>query len=270
LLDVTGSMSGWPKMILEKMPTLYIETNNAIQGITPAYAENHSNKLKEVLEISIIAIGDTRRDSYSSDKYPIQVTDFTNYGGLQEKIKEIYPEGGGGGNSCESYDMALYYVLNHCKVKDKNPILIIAEDERFYEDVDKDEIKRYIGDSIEERIKTQSIIDKLKQKFSTYVLKKEYGRGAEEQWREAMGKDRVIMMEDPKRLVDAAIVAAAHASGHLDVGLEWIERRQTKSQVEEVKNYFKNLIKSQKTQKRGGKKSVDDLLEDMHPFRRKK
>lgn len=269
LLDVTGSMSEWPRLILEKLPTLYVETNNAIQGITPDHAEKHSKKLEEALDISIIAIGDERM----GDDYPIQVTDFVKYGGLQEKIKSIYPEGGGGGNAKESYDLAIYYVLNHCKTKDKNPICIIAEDEGYYDYSNPDEIKKYIGDNIDERIKTKTMLQQLSKKFQTYVLRKYYsGHNSEieAQWKAGVGNNRVIEISDAKRLVDAAIVAAAHSAGQLDAGLEWIKRRQTESQISEIEHSFRNLITKQKKKKEKNKNGLDEILDELHPFRKKK
>ncbi len=264
LLDVTGSMSKWPRLILDKMPTLYVEANNAVQGITPEYAEKNKYQLHDALDISIIAIGDSR----TGDNYPLQVTDFVKGEELEKTIQSVYPEGGGGGNGKESYDLAIYYVLNHCKSKDKNPVCIIAEDEGYYDNARVSEIKKYVGDEIKENINTKRMLKKLSKKYETYVLRKNYGSSAEEiikkQWMAGVGEDKVIMMSDPKRLVDAAIVAASHAKRNIEVGLDWIRRRQTESQIAEVEEYFSKLM----TKKEKKNKKLDDVLNELHPWRK--
>ena len=61
IVDVTGSMQKWPKLIFEKIPTLYNEANVAIQGLDLKNLEK-GKKASDNLELAVIAIGDAYVD----------------------------------------------------------------------------------------------------------------------------------------------------------------------------------------------------------------
>lgn len=143
VVDVTGSMKEWPKMIFEKIATLYNEANLAMQGVSLEKAKA-VKKVDSLLEMAVIAVGDAKYDMY-----PLQVVDFCKGADLVKGVDKILGEGGGGPFGCESYELAAYYLLNHCKVqKGVKPVCIFACDEEFYKDVDREEVKGIVGSDI--------------------------------------------------------------------------------------------------------------------------
>ena len=238
VVDVTGSMNKWPGLIFEKIPTLYNETNAILQGIDLDELKN-GKKLEQLLELAVLAVGDAKGDSF-----PLQVLDFSKGPDLVNGVNTIFPEGGGGGNAKESYDLAAYYTLHHCKTpkipKSVKPLLIIAGDEGFYDTIDKRLVKKYIGDDLDNSLTTETMMKKLASKYDTYLLRPEecyeadtYAR-IHKQWQDVLGVEKVYKMTDPKRLVDCVIGIASLHADKFDLGVQILERRQTASQVKEV------------------------------------
>lgn len=252
VVDVTGSMGKWPSLIFEKIPALYNETNVALQGLDPDELAAGNKTADSLLELAVLAVGD-----YKHDRFPIQVVNFSKGPDLVNGVNKIHPEGGGGGNAKESYDLSLYYILNHCEMpnipQDFKPPLIIAGDEGFYTEVSKDVVKRYIGDDLAHDLKTEDVIRKLMQKFDVYILRPE-GDGyppiayqaIRHQWNEVLGSQRVMLMSDPERLVDCVIGICAYSADHFQIGEKLLERRQTPRQVQEVMKILHPLLEKDK------------------------
>jgi len=101
-LDVTGSMGKIPEIIVkEKLDKIMSTLIN--HGVNDA-------------AVFFGAIGD-HNTGYYSDKYPLQVGQFES--GTDELVKclsSVYIEGGGGGNSCESYCLAHYFAGKHTSI----------------------------------------------------------------------------------------------------------------------------------------------------------
>ena len=88
-VDVTGSMGNWSKVMYDKMPMFYG------QLLTQGYAEGP--------DICFAGIGDA-----TTDQAPLQVTKFAKGIDIDEEIKKLWLEGGGGDRDwpCESYELA--------------------------------------------------------------------------------------------------------------------------------------------------------------------
>jgi len=263
LLDQTGSMGEAPKYIIEKMPTMYSESNAAIQGKKLSELSK-GEKLEDKLEIAVIAIGDERNNELN----PLQAVDYAQGGILVKNVLNIYPEGNGGGNARESYDLGLYFALNHVKtpkIDGIKPIMVIVGDEGFYEDIRKTEIKKHTGDVLSGNLKTRDVIKDLTNKFDVYMLRPElsydsttYAR-IHKQWQDVLGRERVLKMEgEYKRLVDCFIGICGFAADNFEEAEAMLKRRQTPSQVSEVLATLHPLLSSKDSSsgssKRTGKK----------------
>lgn len=251
IVDVTGSMKDWPGKIFEKMPTLYNEANAVMQKV-PLAELKAGKKLENLLDIAVIAVQDVMNAT------PIQVVDFSQCKKLSDGVNRI-AVGGGGGNEVESYDMAIHYVLNHCKLpnvpKGTKVPLIIAGDEGFYEEVDPAEMERWIGDKQVKERDTSKLIKQLCDEYNVYVLRPEpfydastYAR-IHKQWTEAVknGDERVMRMKTPERLVDCIITLCAHSAKNIDEGVAMLKRRQTEAQVSDVLETLHPLLKGKVT-----------------------
>lgn len=226
-VDVTGSMRTLPALIFEKLCILY---NEALFFIP--------EELKNSFEISFAAIG----DAYT-DQVPIQITDFAKGFELDKNIKTLYPEGGGGGQARETYELIAYYYLKRCEMPNTlqtvRPMLIIIGDEGYYSKVNRSHIINYIGDPPKTDLISDEVFEELRKKFDVYILRIEYSSPSEEKeinrlWIEALGKERVIMMKDPRRVVDTILGLIAANVDTFDQFKERIEVRQTPEQVKEV------------------------------------
>ena len=255
ILDQTGSMGESPKYMIDKAPTLYAESNAAVQGKKLSELAS-GEKLEDKLEIAVIAIGDAR----NNESAPLQAVDYAKGADLVKNVLKIFPEGNGGGNARESYDLGMYFALNHTKtpsVKGVKPILVIVGDEGFYEDTRATEIRRYTGDDLSENLKTRDVIEKLTKKFDTYMLRPEIGSyyqdaydTIQKQWEEVLGKERVLKMTEYKRLVDNFIGICGFAADNFSEAEAMLRRRQTPEQVDDVLKTLHPLLSSKSTTKR--------------------
>jgi hypothetical protein len=111
-LDVTGSMGSAARNCAAKLNDI----------MTNLYA-----KVTDV-EFLMMGIGDL-----SYDQAPIQATQFESDVRILDQTTKIYFEGGGGGNSFESYTAAWYFGLHHtdldCWKRGKKGIIITMGDE---------------------------------------------------------------------------------------------------------------------------------------------
>jgi len=241
VLDVTGSMKDWPGLIFGKFPTLYAESNAAIQGFKLEDLIS-GQKLEDKLEVAVIAIGDANHDSY-----PVQVVNYSNGKKLLEGIKSIHPEGGGGPFGQESYELVAYLLDNHCKTpkptKSNKPLLVFACDEDFYPSISKKQIKGLFGEDISSSLSSDDVMKSVINKFDSYVLRPEpegsscsVYQDADKHWKRLFegNSQRVLKMDSPSRLVDCFIGICGYASNNIAEAEAMLRRRQTPKQVDEV------------------------------------
>jgi hypothetical protein len=238
MVDITGSMKKWPGLIFNKIPTLYNEANAGLQGLDLEELEK-GKKVKDLLEMAVVAVGDVQYNYH-----PLQVVDFSKGPDLVKGVNKIFPEGCGGGNKVESYDLAAYYLNKHCKTpnipKGAKPLLIIAGDEGFYEELPADFIRDFTGDNRKKDVNSTRTIEELASRFDTFILRPEENYSASvyanihKQWQDVLGPQRVLRMNNPQRLVDCVIGICSYAADNFEEGVKILERRQTPQQVKQV------------------------------------
>ncbi len=224
--DVTGSMEDWPATIFSKLPYLDLEGKEY---------------LGDSMEISFAAIG----DAYS-DTYALQVKEFVSGKGLEEKLKELVIEGGGGGQTTESYDLAaLYYSRNVNMPNAISPIFIFIGDEGFYPFVDKQHAESWTYNKIEGRLGTKRLLSELKSKYSVYMIRKPYkmssGDGISPQdhtihqsWADSLGEDHIAILPEAGRVVDVIFGILAKETGRIEYFEGELKGRQKPEQVKTV------------------------------------
>lgn len=226
ICDVTGSMGDWPATMFSKLPYLEIEGKEY---------------LGKDMEISFAAVG----DAYS-DNYPLQVRKFTSGKNLEKTLKELVIEGNGGGQQCESYDLAaLYYARNVEMPNAVKPITIFIGDEGLYDFVNPDQAKTLMGISLEEKLSTKAVFEELKRKSAVYLISKPYGsgsgsdsdpttRGIQAQWASYLGADHIAMLPEAARVVDVVFGILAKETGRIDYFRKELTERQKPDQVKTV------------------------------------
>ena len=199
LFDVTGSMGGIPKVLQTKLPNLH----GLLQR--KGYVEDP--------QIMFGGIG----DAYS-DRVPLQIGQFESDNAMDDDLGNIFLEGGGGGGCHESYELAAYFMARHthldiAKKRGGKGYLFIIGDERIYDTVSAEQVRRLIGGvSAEqaENISTKDIFEELKAKFEVFflfaaqgsyseadTLDGKYGggvrAGAAMGWRELLGENALTL-----------------------------------------------------------------------------
>ena len=207
--DVTASMDDWPVTICSKLPYLEYEGQEY---------------LGDGMEISWCAFG----DATMNDKYPFQAREFCKGKKLKEELDKLVHERGGGGNSCESYDLGALYYGRNCEMPEaiRKPIFIFICDEGIMTSKNAGDWTNTDGDG-----KWEEWFSALTQKFSVYCIRKYYHSNEAEvqkQWVKTLGKDRVVMLQDPDRVVDVIFGLLAKETGRIDYFEDELRDRQGK------------------------------------------
>ena len=190
-LDVTGSMGKIPEIIVKEKLDKIMST-----------LINHGVKDAAVF---FGAIGDHNTGRYS-DKYPLQVGQFES--GADELIKRlssVYLEGGGGGNSCESYCLAHYFAGKHTSIdcyekRGKKGFLFTIGDEQNHRLFTADEQIRIFGYEAGQDMSDKEMLEmaqKMYHVFHIHANQTSYkdDPGVMNYWKNLLG-ERLIIMDD--------------------------------------------------------------------------
>ena len=217
-LDVSGSMSDWPQIIYDKMPMFYG------QIMMQKYLTDPS--------ISFCAIADYH------DSVIMQVTKFSKASDIDEQITKISLGGGGGPEErCEAYELPGYFYnymvdFENCEL----PFFFLTCDEEYHKEIDKSYIESNLGRPVEmDKIVGKKIFSDLMKKYNLFIIKKPYNTNLEpnelNQWQSTVGKERVLVIENPKASVDLILGAIAVTNG---LSLEkYIDDMRVRGQTED-------------------------------------
>lgn len=251
-IDTTGSMQEWPKVFFDKLPLLYKEAIKYFPGC----------------EISFQAINDFPADGAD---VALQPAPFGRGPQLDELIGQLYPVGGGGGQSMESYEIfAAYNSFLEAPKAVIKPIAIILGDEAPFAEVPAAVCDYYgltppaqdsqtaPGKSRRGKktkppaVPSQIAFERLHQKCDVFLIRKPYyGFGAEDEpimkiWRELalMPPERILNIQDPTRVVDVILGVLGILTGKTELFERELIERQNSSQVKEVLNSLHALKQS--------------------------
>jgi hypothetical protein len=224
MVDVTGSMGSWPATMFSKLPYLEIEGKEYLGAD---------------MEIAFGAVGDA-----TCDKYPVQVRPFTKGIDLKDQLEQLVIEGGGGGGSRESYELGAIYYATNCDMPNAiKPIFIFVADESPYPHLDPSYALEHAKVGIENSLSVGDVFDRLKQKFSVYLVHKPYhdGGASRSQWVSLLGEDHIADLQDPNRVVDVIFGVLAKETGRTAYFKKEIEDRQDAGQVDVVYKSLKTI-----------------------------
>ena len=216
-VDVTGSMASWPFEIFDRLPLLF----------------NTLSQYREDLEICFAAIGDAR-----VDEWPLQVTSFASGFDLEQQLKALYGEGGGG-DAPESYGLFAHWVNKHVTIPqtEEPPFLIVFGDINMHTKIASSTIRNYLGEDVVTDKNAIKEWQQVTQKWNTWFLRRPTGKKGDKidkQWGEAIGEQKVFHIEDEQRAVDYAMGLIARAWGHFPDFQENMRARQPEEKVDEV------------------------------------
>jgi hypothetical protein len=239
VVDQTGSMGEWPKIMFSKLPYLEHETKEY---------------LGEDAEFCFAAIG----DAHNGETYPLQFRPFAKGLDLKKRLEELIIEGNGGGQGTETYELAALYALKNVKMpKAIKPIIIFIGDEKTYNVVSKDMAETYCNVKLEKAMPTKDIFKALQDKMSVYFIQKSYGAGSGwsnnisdddrstfRHWSELVGEDHIAVLPSADRVVDVIFGILAKETGRIAYFEQELEDRQLadKGGQAKVDMVYKSLV----------------------------
>ena len=159
-LDVTGSMG---RAAMEVAKQINVVMTKLYENITD-------------VEFLVMGIGDL-----AYDRAPIQASQFESDIRIAEQLDKIYFEGGGGGNSYESYTAAWYFGLNHTKLdcwnRGQKGVIITMGDEPMNPYLPKKALSDVTGDDLQSDVETAQLYADASEKFDIYHLYVKHGYG---------------------------------------------------------------------------------------------
>ena len=214
-LDVTGSMGNSAKIMFDKMPMFWGQIEQ--KGYLPDPS------------VSFAAIGDAYCDTA-----PLQVTQFEKGKKIDEWLDKIWLEGGGGGQTMESYDLAALFYVQRCSVPNmEHGFFFFIGDEDYYKELDGK--------------KTDPIFQELMFKFDTYFIHWPYNSyGGDDSrivasWKKLMG-ERFLILDEPKAIVDIMLGIIAMRMGVRDMNEyedDLKNKGQSASRIKKVRETIK-------------------------------
>ncbi|MFF0612838.1 hypothetical protein ACFYUD_29650 [Nocardia tengchongensis] len=208
LFDVTGSMGRVPRVMQEKLAKLH----GLLQR--KGYADDP--------QILFGAIGDA-----DSDRVPLQVGQFESDNRMDEQLRLILLEGGGGGQKSESYELAAYFIARHTATdawdkRGRKGYLFIVGDELNKKRLPARHIQSVIGDDVRSDIAVDSIYRELADRWHVhYILPNQssYYRDPEiaEHWQALLG-ERFLRLDDPAAVCELIALTVGIGEDRVDLG----------------------------------------------------
>ena len=197
-LDVTGSMGMIPQQL--------------VQG-------NLGTLMKELLDrrpvsdphLMFMGVGDV-----TSDRAPLQVTQFEADLKIADQLRAIYLEGGGGGNFSESYNLPWYFAAMKTSIdsmakRKKKGFLFTIGDEEPPQDLTTDQQKKVFGSSAERSFTNRELLELAERNYHVFHVVVEqgshfrsYGDRVMGKWCDLLGQ-RVIRLSDYTCLAEVIV-----------------------------------------------------------------
>lgn len=219
-LDISGSMNEWPRIFYDKLPMFFgqLKMQDYVQDPKLSFA------------------------SFSGG-YPLQATKFCEGLECDTELKKMYMACGGGDG--EPYADAAYFFSSNRHVKfgaglASKPYFFFTGDEvmgSFGRQLERNVRQTMDARAVAKWEDLQGFWDKLKAKYHVFHVAKPGARGVREEWERILGKDRVLMLQSPKAVVDCILGAIAITSGARTIeeyGEDLKERGQDDERQKEV------------------------------------
>jgi hypothetical protein len=207
LFDVTGSMRWVPRTLQAKLPELL--------GLLrrKGYVEHP--------QVMFGAIGDA-----TCDRAPLQIGQFESANRMDDDLGKILLEGGGAGHLRESYELAMYFMARHTSIdcfekRGKRGYLFIIGDERAYPKLKAREVRRVVGDGLQDNCPLAFVLFALQRMYDVYFVIPEEAQNSGNAevaafWRSRLGQN-VIQLDDLDATCETIALAIGLAEGAIDL-----------------------------------------------------
>lgn len=258
IYDVTGSVDALPMIFVDKLPMVAGQVGQLGYLTDP--------------EVSLAAVGDLTDDA------PVQVADFAEIRDLEDWVKRLWREKGGGANKTEAYAFMAYFYAYCCDIPNaETAFCVFIADEGIERKLYKGDLERLFGGT-RQTASTVDVFRDLDRKFkgNVFLIHRNYPRGDEEAlsvWRECLGDERIIRLGSDRAIADLLLGLFAIVNGvrTLDAYLDDMVNARAKSQsaerIAEVRKSLERLpafVASRPAWDDGpGIPTPDDLNDDM-------
>jgi len=120
--------------------------------------------------LSLAVVGDMT----DSDRFPLQVSQFEADNRLDTAMEQFIIEKGGGGSGRESYELAAYFYATRSELdanlRGEKGFCFIFGDERFYDVLDKKQLKDLFDDDMPDDMDAPMAFAALQQKYHTFFI----------------------------------------------------------------------------------------------------
>jgi hypothetical protein len=149
-------------------------------------------------QILFVAVGD-----HECDNSPLQVGQFESSDELLDKwLKDVFLEGGGGGNAGESYHLAWYFAgyktsTDSFEKRGRKGLLFTIGDEPVLTSILRNQVQSIMGDGQYENFTAENLLEKAREMYNVYHVhvKATMAGGREETitgWKRLMGQNLLI------------------------------------------------------------------------------
>ena len=206
LFDVTGSMGNVPKVLQTKLGSLMRMLIS-----------------RGIVEHPQVLFG-ANGDAYC-DKVPLQIGQFESGLEMDDDLGKIFLEGGGGGQTHETYELGMYFMARHTSIdcfekRGKKGYLFTIGDEHPYDVVKAAQVRKHIGDNIEADVPIEGIIAEVREKYEYFHIMPTntyHGNSPDVQdnWKRLLG-ERVLLLDDETAVCETIALAIGLCEGTID------------------------------------------------------
>lgn len=214
--DVTGSMGNIPYQLVQGSLGTLMEELLARKPVSDPH-------------LMFMGVGDV-----AFDRAPLQVTQFEADIRIAEQLRDIFLEGGGGGNSCESYVLPWYFaatktVCDSMAKRGRKGYLFTLGDEEPPAGLSADEIASVTGERPERDYTSEELLDMAERNYHVFHIMVEqgshyrhYGDRVRSKWNNLLGQ-RAIGLSDYTRLAEVIVstIQATEGMSPEDVSKSW-------------------------------------------------
>ncbi len=204
IFDVTGSM--------REVPQVFQKNLNKLMSLLMLKGK------VEHPQILIGAVGDA-----TCDRIPFQLSQFESGNLIDEHLRKIVLEGGGGGQMTESYELALYAMARLTSIdcwekRQQKGYLFLSGDELPYPAVKKDEVNSVFGIGEQANIAIEDILKELQEKWEVFFIIPDETQHANESvvhdtWAKLLGQ-RVLHLDNPAAICELIASSIATEEGY--------------------------------------------------------
>lgn len=197
LFDETGSMGGIPRIFQGKLGELMKVL------LLKGYIEDP--------QILFGAFGDA-----TCDQIPLQIGQFESGIEMDEHLRNIVLEGGGGGTNSESYELALYFLAHHTAIdcwekRGRKGYAFLIGDEMAYPSVNRHYVETLMGDHLQQNIPLRQIITEVQRRYHFFfIFPRNASHGHNETiqsfWHDLLGQN-VIFLDDENAVCETIALA---------------------------------------------------------------